>query len=114
MIEPEGRASAQVSQKQTLKQWLVKYIFSLLGDPGLGGWRVSYVRRRFRTRFAADREAERLRHNPTAAEAKAMSEGRFVDDASQDPCSDGLCLLTACPCCNPSGKPSPHGAYLIK
>lgn len=30
-----------------------------------------------------------------------------------DPCDDGLCLLTACPRCNPSAQPSPHGDYII-
>lgn len=50
-----------------------------LTDSDIGGWQVSYCERDFRTRDEAELEANRLRYNPTEAESKAMSEGRFVD-----------------------------------
>lgn len=46
------------------------------------GFQVSFVRRQFDTRAEAETEARRLQSNPTADEARAMSEGRFVDDAT--------------------------------
>jgi hypothetical protein len=46
----------------------------------MGGWQVSYVYRQFQTREAATIEAQRLQTTPTATEAKAMREGRFVDE----------------------------------
>lgn len=51
-----------------------------LSDSDRFGWQVSYIQRQFETREQADNEADRLRHNPTAAEEKAINEGRFVDE----------------------------------
>ena len=50
-----------------------------MSDSDRFGWQVSYVQRQFDTRAQADAEADRLRYNPSPSEAKAMSDGRFVD-----------------------------------
>ena len=51
-----------------------------LSDSDRFGWQVSYCQRQFETKAAAEAEADRLRHALTPAEAKAISEGRFVDE----------------------------------
>jgi len=56
-----------------------------LTDSDKFGWRVSYFQREFDTRELAEAEADRLRHAPTAAEEKAINEGRFVDE--EQPCN---------------------------
>lgn len=59
---------------------VTRSIGAALTDTEIGGWRVSYIQREFPTRSEANSEADRLRYRPTDAEAKAMSEGRFVDE----------------------------------
>lgn len=60
-----------------------------LSDSDRLGWQVSYIERQFDTKAEAQIESERLRSRPTMAEAKAISEGRFIDEELSE------CALTS-------------------
>jgi hypothetical protein len=77
----KGGPNLKVSDAMTTVTIKVTRCFgAALSDSDEGGWQVSYVKRQFQTRAEAEVEADRLRTQPTPSEARAISEGQFVDE----------------------------------